>query len=109
MIYYIFAVEWLLSNDDNFKQYEDYSIQFQFLTVDTSNEKSRPLIYKPSISDIYNAEKGFKLKSGREYKGLDQLTNEILWHQDTGIWNISKDGFENKSILSLNLNYDNSK
>jgi len=106
MVYYIKAIEWLTLNNEEFKVYKDFDIKFQFLTVDTSNEKSRPLIYIPSLKDINNALSGFTLKSGRKFKGLDELTDEIIFHQENSIWNISKEAFKNKSILGLNLNYE---
>lgn len=87
----------------------DYDIEFQFLAVDTSKERLRPLIYKLSKTDINNSINGFNLKTGHYYKGLIELINEIKWCNDTQIWNISKNAYENNSILNLEINYDSTE
>lgn len=88
---------------------QDYEIEFQFLAVDTSKERLRPLIYKLSKTDINNSINGFNLKTGHYYKGLIELINEIKWCNDTQIWNISKNAYENNSILNLEINYDSTE
>ena len=87
----------------------DYQIEFQFLAVDTSKERLRPLIYKLSEIDIDNSINGFTLKTGSYYKGLVELINEIKWCNETQIWNISKNAYENNGILNLEINYDSTE
>ena len=84
----------------------DYNIKFQFLAVDTSKERLRPLIYKLSGNDILNAVNGFRLKTGSYYKGLVELIQEIKWSSETQNWNISEKAFENNGILNLEINYE---
>lgn len=85
----------------------DYNIEFQFLAVDTSKERLRPLIYKLSKDDINKAIYGFRLKTGHYYKGLSELIEEIKWSSDKNQWSISKIAYEQNSILNLNINYEN--
>lgn len=87
----------------------DYDIEFQFLAVDTSKEKLRPLIYKLSKIDIDNSINGFTLKTGHYYKGLIELINEIKWCNEQSQWSISKIAYENNSILNLEINYDSTE
>ena len=99
-IYYYKAIQY------TFQDLPDYTIKFQFLVVDTSPQGLRPLIYKISHVDLLNAEHGFKTKSGYYYKGLDELVDEILWCQETQNWRISKNAYEQKSVLNLDINYE---
>lgn len=82
-----------------------YIIDFQFLTVDTSNKNLRPLIRPFGGIDMQNAYYGFKVR-GYRYKGLFELMEEIKWCNKNQIWNISKEAYESKGVVPLNINYD---
>lgn len=99
-IYYYKAIQY------TFQVLQDYTIKFQFLVIDTSPQGLRPLIYKVSDIDLNKAEFGFKTKSGYYYKGLEELVDEILWCQETQNWRISKNAYEQKSVLNLDINYE---
>ena len=101
--FYYIAVNQKFKNDENL---DGYDIEFQFLAVDTSKERLRPLIYKLSGNDILNAVNGFRLKTGSYYKGLVELIQEIKWSSETQNWNISEKAFENNGILNLEINYE---
>ena len=88
------------------KNLNGYDIEFQFLAVDTSKERLRPLIYKLSKDDIDRAINGFRLKTGSYYKGLVELIQEIKWCSETQNWNISEKAFKNNGILNLEINYE---
>lgn len=102
VFYFIAIRESFLKN----KKYEDYLIKFQFLAIDTSTKQQQPLLYTLSDLDILKSLKGFYTKSGRYYKGLEELIDEIKWAQSTQNWKISKPAYENKSILPLEINYE---
>lgn len=101
--FYYIAVNQKFKNDENL---DGYDIEFQFLAVDTSKERLRPLIYKVSEDDIDKAIYGFRLKTGSYYKGLSELIEEIKWCSETQNWNISQKAFENNGILNLEINYE---
>lgn len=84
----------------------DYEIEFQFLAVDTSKERLRPLIYKLTKDDVNKAVNGFRLKTGSYYKGLNELIEEIKFCNETQNWNISQKAFKNNGILNLEINYE---
>ena len=101
--FYYIAVNQKFKNDENL---DGYDIEFQFLAVDTSKERLRPLIYKLSKDDIDRAINGFRLKTGSYYKGLVELIQEIKWCSETQNWNISEKAFKNNGILNLEINYE---
>lgn len=88
------------------KNISDYEIVFNFLAVDTSPENLRPLLYEFTPMDYLNTLNGYTLKSGKKYKGLVPLMEEIKWCMDKDIWNISKEFYLNNSKGNLNINYD---
>ena len=102
--YYDLAVNHWIINE--MKQFEDYSVKFQFLVVDTSQQNLRPIIYTLTEDDLLFALTGFTTKAGYKYKGLLELVNEIKWCQQSGNWLISKIAFDNKSVLPLKVNYE---
>jgi len=101
--YYDLAVQrWIENERDDLSE---YGIKFQFLTVDTSPQNLRPIIYTLSQQDLTFAYSGFTTQAGYRYKGLKELVDEIKWCQKTGNWLISKEAFNNKSVLPLSINY----
>ena len=107
--YDLAAAFYYIAVNQEFKENQglsDYDIEFQFLAVDTSKERLRPLIYKLSKDDINKVINGFRLKTGSYYKGLVELIQEIKWSSETQNWNISEKAFENNGILNLEINYE---
>jgi hypothetical protein len=100
-IYYVEAVNSLFGSE-----YPDYKIKFQFLVVDTSPQGLKPLIYTLSENDLNKALNGFTTKSGYKYQGLQELIDEIKWCEENQEWYISKNAYENNSILPLSINYE---
>ena len=88
------------------KDLQGYQVEFQFLTVDTSPQNLRPLVRPVSAIDMQNFYYGYKIR-GKRYKGLFELMQEIKWCSTNQIWNISKEAYENNSVLPLNMNYGN--
>jgi len=83
----------------------NYSIKFEFLTVDTSPNNLRPIVYTLSQTDLNKAWEGFYI-NGYYYKGLRELLEEIKWCQENNQWNITKLAYENNSKLPLEINYE---
>lgn len=99
--YYLGIKKWLADNG-----LQGYTIlPMKFIVADTSMNSRRPLIYNSDISDTLKGLEGFKLK-GIEYKGIERLVEEIKWHQDNNIWNVSKEALLANGNVKLNINYD---
>jgi hypothetical protein len=82
------------------EKYKEYKIlPMKFIVADPNNYTS-PLIYSISESVLMNSFKGFEYK-WRNYKGIDALIDDLKWHEETGIWNISKENYENKGVVII--------
>lgn len=73
----------------------------QFI-VASQNVMEGPLIYTTSMKDLEIGLKGFT-RNGREYKGVNQILDEIAWHSSYGIWNMSYTDFQNKGVRKVSL------
>jgi hypothetical protein len=80
---------------------EKYTVMpMQFIVCDTSINQRRPLLFDTTEEHITEAFSGFT-NNGRHYKGIFQLIDEITWANDTQIWNITKENYDNKNIITL--------
>lgn len=77
----------------------------EFLVGDTSANNRRPIRYQLSKADIDKGLTGFYMR-GTYYRGIYSLMEEISWCEDNDIWNCSKQVFDNKGVMQLNINYD---
>jgi hypothetical protein len=86
--------------------YADYKVRpMKFIVGDTSSNNRRPLEYKTSHKDIIAGMKGFRLK-GNDYRGVEQLVDAIAWAEQNNEWSCSKEAFENKGKMTLNIDYE---
>lgn len=84
----------------------DYRIDhMEFIVADTSYNNRRPIRFQTSKDDFEQSYSGFSVR-GNKYKGLEEIVYEIIWAEESGNWNVSKDVFDNKGILPLSLKYD---
>jgi hypothetical protein len=77
----------------------------QFIVV-SSDMSENPLIYTTDTNDLMYGLRGFTMKSGRKYRGLDKLLTDVKWHTESGIWNISYDDHQNNGVRKVSL-FDN--
>ncbi len=70
-----------------------------FLAVDSGCYYA-PVRYDVGLKGLEMAYNGFE-ENGRKYPGVKSTLEEIKWCQDTGIWNRSKQAYENKGIINL--------
>lgn len=86
------------------KHYPDWGIDDFKFCVGHSANLSLPVIYDLRIADgegdLYE---GFKVKSGRRYKGLDEMLFEISWHEENDIWNTTWENHTNKGKIVKTL------
>jgi hypothetical protein len=85
---------------------EDYTIEpMEFVVGDTSSNNRRPIRYQLSMHDIHKGMYGFTVR-GQRYRGVDELIKEIMWCEQNNMWNCSKNVYDNKGKLMLNLQYE---
>jgi len=72
---------------------------FRFVVADSTNFNA-PLIYEIDKSWRDKTYYGFEFE-GRRYKGIQEIISEIQWHQSSGNWGLSKEGFDNNGVILL--------
>lgn len=77
----------------------------RFIVADTSGNNRRPLIYHTSMNDVEKGLNGFYI-NGLHYEGVYGLMEGVSWAMENGIYNITKQNFENNGIVPLNIRYD---
>lgn len=99
--YWMAVHNWKMNNGVS-----DYTINYmKFVVGDTSSNNRRPLVYITDVNDYLRGEQGFVLNRSK-YRGIDELIREIAWCEETGIWNCSKESYDNKGQIQLNIQYD---
>lgn len=78
-------------------------LPFQFLYI--SRYEQVPLLFTVSTKWHNAAINGFTTNSGYKYKGLHELLDEIQWHMDNKIFNVSKYVHESNGSVLLDDNF----
>lgn len=73
---------------------EDYIIEPISFIVTDSTLYMNPLIYDLDETDISDGYNGYWY-NGTFYPGLNQALDDLKWHKETNIWNISAENFRN--------------
>lgn len=102
-LFYTLALRFYLDNN-GMKDYE--ILPFRFVVLDTSPDNMQPLIYELSNEDLFRAKFNYTV-NGYEYEGLFPLMEEINWSLKNGVFDISKEAYENGNIMPLNIAYGN--
>ncbi len=85
---------------------EGYTIEpIRWLIADTTGF-NRSVSYKTSVMDLERAYNGFKTRTGRKYTGTIEALEEIMWCQNTGIWNTTREVVSNKGEMTLDIPYE---
>lgn len=93
--------EWAKEND-----LADYTVNPMYFVVgDTSANNRRPLLYETTGRDVDGGIDGFELR-GTKYRGVHELIMDIAWAETVDEWKCSKDAFDNKGRMKLNVRYD---
>lgn len=80
--------------------YEDYEIRdMKFICADSINYY-KPLIYEMGSDNFEDALNGFSI-NGRNYKGLNQIIDDLTISEETGEWGMSADNIRTKGIVSI--------
>lgn len=96
----------LLSKESPIKNLlaEGYELKdFIFIVVETRLSSVNPaIIYRTSKTERKAGLKGGKV-NGEVFKGIDQLLEDYLWHQETDHWVYPREVFQNGGEISLNI------
>lgn len=95
--YFYLVVEWKKKQ----KGLEDYGVNFPKFVVAESNNYKVPLVYTTGMDNFNEGMRGFIL-NGEYYPGLIKAVRDLTWHKEMGIWNISRDNYENRGVVKLN-------
>lgn len=80
--------------------HSDYEVLCPMFMVCDSINYNNPLIYILTIDDMDDAYKGFEHK-GKQYPGVKELIENLKWHKEMNIWNISKKNYLSEGIIKL--------
>lgn len=95
-VYFYLVVEWKKLQ----KGLEDYAVNFpRFLVAESSNYKN-PLIYTTNYENFNQGMKGFILR-GRYHPGIIKAIQDIMWHKEKGVWNISSDNYATNGVVKI--------
>jgi hypothetical protein len=78
----------------------DYLINPPIFVAADSGDFYAPIKYQLLSKDLKNAALGF-MESGRQYKGVDEIVEDILWSFETQNWRSSKEIFDKKGYGEL--------
>lgn len=80
--------------------WRDYKVEFmRFIVADSSNYQN-PLIYETDVENFKQGLDGFTLR-GKYYPGVDRAIEDLKWHKETNLWDISRENFESKGIVKI--------
>jgi hypothetical protein len=97
-VYYLAVLSWI--EQRGLTGYEVVPLAFIAISTDTDEN---PLIYSTSMEDLQAGLQGFISKNDKYYRGVDQLIDEIKWHEEHGIWNISREDYLNNGVRKVQL------
>lgn len=94
-VYYLAIKQWAIDNN-----LEDYEIlPISFIVIDSYNYMS-PLIYTTDRNNLSESIHGFTI-GNKEYRGIFRLMNELWWHKQNDIWDISYINYGNNGVVKI--------
>lgn len=78
-------------------------LPFKFLYI--GRKEKVPFVYEVSEKWIDAAFAGFTTQGGYDYKGIDELMEEIKWHWQNKVFNMPKEVYENNGQVSIKDNF----
>lgn len=101
-LYWIAVMNWAARNGMG-----SYTVTPMEFIVADSKAKLAPLRRKIKKKNMVNARDGFR-HQGKWFIGVDQAIDALQWHRQTGIWDMSKDNYENHGISGIKIYEDES-
>lgn len=73
-----------------------------FIVADSTNFYA-PILFKMSMDDLHNSEFGWTDENnGRVYKGVNEILEELMWHNENGSWGETPKLREQNGIVPIN-------
>lgn len=95
-VYFYLTVEWKKKT----KGIEDYGVAFpRFMVAESTNYKN-PLIYTTTSENFDQSMRGFIIGS-KYHPGVIKAIQDLIWHKEKAIWNISKDNYESNGVVKI--------
>lgn len=98
--YYTAALKWWIENIR--PELKDYTIEnFKFVVEYTAYPGS-PLIYEMCDKGLEIGQYGGEIDK-IYYRGWQQLFDDLIWHNEAGIWDYTRAQYENKGVVHINV------
>lgn len=94
-VYYLAAKHW--AEVEGWGHYK--TLPMKFVVADSSNYQN-PLIYTTDEENLNQGLHGFHMR-GKYYPGVEAAIEDLKWHKETNIWEISRENFENKGVVKI--------
>lgn len=94
-VYYLAALWWAEKEG-----WGSYKVEFMEFIVADSNNYQNPLRYPTNVVNLQEGLEGFKY-FGRSRGGVYKAIDDLKWHREKGIWNISKDNFDSNGVCNI--------
>lgn len=95
-VYFYLVVEWKKVTPG----LEDYEVVLPRFIVADSNNYKNPLVYTTNMANLMQGMKGFTI-NGRYYPGVIKAVQDLIWHKENTIWNISRDNHETSGVVKI--------
>lgn len=95
-IYYYLVEQWRRTQES----LKDYKVIYPKFIVAESTSYKNPLIYSMTQETFMQAMKGFNTKS-RHYIGVIKAVQDLQWHKENAVWNISKDNHVGNGLVPI--------
>lgn len=80
--------------------YSDYTILPPIFVAIDSGCYYKPVQYRVTEEGLKKAYEGF-VENGKEYRGVKETLEELVWAKDTGNWTISKRAYDNQGVINI--------
>lgn len=95
-VYFYLVTEWKNSQEDLRLYHVEYP---RFIVAESSNYKN-PLIYSTTEENFRQGMRGFVINN-RPFAGVIKAVQDLMWHKENAIWNISRDNFNSNGVVAL--------
>lgn len=98
---YKYALDWLIAHTPELAGY-NIADEFTFIYI-SRQDVSTPIKYVMPFKYSYLAMNGYTGYNGVRNKGIKEILKEIKWHKQENIYNTSKEIFDTKGTIYINI------
>lgn len=96
-VYYYLVEQWRRGQ----QSLQDYKVIYPKFIVAESTGYKNPLIYSMDQESFMQGMKGFTINKSRHYTGVIKAVQDLQWHKENAVWNISKDNHIGNGLVSV--------